>query len=113
MDDLADIAAWSDRLGAALRAGDLRALEPLLREGIEERLATIGATPRGFSQAALAVLRRRADENAALLSASQRGIRAALRRIEEVRGVASGLATYDAQGRRANAPTTLSADRRA
>lgn len=112
MDDLAAIAAWSDRLGTALRAGDLRALEPLLRDGIEGRLAALAAARRTLPPETLAALRRGAEENAALLNASQRGIRAALRRIDEVRGVAAGLSTYDARGRRATS-SPASSDRRA
>ncbi|MBI1169864.1 hypothetical protein GC209_00555 [bacterium] len=49
---------------------------------------------------ALAIIRRKADRNALTLLAVQRGIRAAVRRITEIRSVANGLVTYDLGGRR-------------
>ena len=53
-----------------------------------------------LDQAALSVILRKADRNAATLIAVQRGIRAAVRRITEIRSVSNGLVTYDLGGRR-------------
>lgn len=50
--------------------------------------------------AALAIIRRKADRNAATLIAVQRGIRAALRRITEIKSVSNGMTTYDRSGRK-------------
>jgi hypothetical protein len=50
--------------------------------------------------AALAIIRRKADRNAATLTAVQRGIRAALRRITDIRLVSNGMTTYDRSGRK-------------
>ncbi|MGV8988544.1 MAG: hypothetical protein ACOH2H_19940 [Cypionkella sp.] len=55
---------------------------------------------RTLDTAALAIIRRKADRNAATLIAVQRGIRAAVRRITEIRSASSGLVTYDLGGRR-------------
>ncbi len=46
-------------------------------------------------------VRRKAARNAACLLAAGRGVRAAVRRIEEVRRAATGLVTYDGRGKRA------------
>lgn len=50
--------------------------------------------------AALAIIKRKADRNAATLLAIQRGIRAALRRIAEIKSVSNGMSTYDRSGRK-------------
>lgn len=50
-------------------------------------------------------VRRKAARNAACLQAAGRGVRAAVRRIEEVRRTASGLVTYDGKGKRAQTST--------
>lgn len=47
-------------------------------------------------------LMAKADENASLLDASRRGLRAARRRVDESRRAAQGLQTYDVKGRRAD-----------
>jgi hypothetical protein len=51
-------------------------------------------------------VRRKAARNAACLLAAGRGVRAAVRRIEEVRRAASGLVTYDGRGKRAVSGST-------
>lgn len=47
-------------------------------------------------------LKAKAEENANLLDASRRGLRAARRRLDESRRAALGLQTYDVKGRRAD-----------
>lgn len=54
-----------------------------------------------MTEAKLAIIRRKADRNAACLDAAQRGIKAARRRMADIRATASGLVTYDRSGRRA------------
>lgn len=53
-----------------------------------------------LDQTALDQIRRKADRNAASLIAVQRGIRAAVRRLAEIRSVSNGMVTYDRSGRR-------------
>ena len=53
-----------------------------------------------LDSAALSIIRRKANRNAATLIAVQRGIRAALRRITEIHSVSTSLVTYDRTGRR-------------
>ena len=54
-----------------------------------------------MTEAKLAVIRRKASRNATCLEAAQRGIKAARRRLADIRTTASGLVTYDRSGRRA------------
>ena len=56
--------------------------------------------PQNLNAAALALVQAKAQRNAATLLAVQRGIRAALRRMAEIRSVATGLVTYDKSGLR-------------
>ncbi len=63
----------------------------------------------------LALLRRisaKANRNAACLLAAGRGVRAAQRRIAELRDAARGFATYDGQGRRAQHDVSSHVSRR-
>ena len=102
----------SDNLTAlhrALLAGDFRALTGLTHQ-IERHLD--GGATKGLDAAALAGLRRLADENAILLRAAQRGLRAAQRRIAEIRGVATGLTTYTAGGQRRTSASASGPDHR-
>ncbi len=86
-----------DRAYEALLRSDYAAL-PALSEEIERELQS----PREkMTQAGLLDIRRKADRNAAVLLAAQRGIRSARRRLGEIRSTASGLVTYDRSGRRA------------
>ena len=54
-----------------------------------------------ITAAGLQLIHRKAERNAAVLQAAQRGIRSARRRLAEIRTTASGLVTYDRSGRRA------------
>ena len=49
----------------------------------------------------LATIHHKAERNGACLIAAQRGVKAARRRLAEIRSTASGLVTYDRKGRRA------------
>lgn len=59
-----------------------------------------------LDQTALHVIRRKADRNAATLSAVQRGIKSAVRRLTEIRSASNGLVTYDRTGRKQEQQTT-------
>jgi hypothetical protein len=100
--------AGLDRIHALLRQGDLPAL-PEATAAIEADLADLAAAARsgrGPAPADLAALRRKLDRNALCLQGAARGIRAARRRIAEVRSAATGLAAYDARGGRITGPVT-------
>lgn len=56
--------------------------------------------PQKLDAATLTLIRSKAERNAATMSAVQRGIRAALRRVAEIRSVSEGLVTYDKVGHR-------------
>ncbi|SEM46183.1 hypothetical protein SAMN04488103_101218 [Gemmobacter aquatilis] len=86
--------ALLDRMHEALQGGDLAALESLAGP-----LADAGATlapPQ--SRATLERLRRKAARNDTLLAASLCGLRAAQRRIAELRSLEQGFSTYDGAG---------------
>lgn len=86
------------RMRAALQRADFAAL-PGLAAGME---AALGGLRPPLDAAMLARLRKQSQENATLLDASRRGLRAARRRLEEVRRAASGLHTYDGKGQMAD-----------
>lgn len=81
---------------AAVMKADYAALD-----GIEAKilaaLAQSGA-PRDLTQ--LTRLQQKAARNAICLQSAAKGMRAAMRRLEEVRRASVGLATYDGKGRR-------------
>jgi hypothetical protein len=79
-----------------VRRADFSALARLTPQ-LETALAGLGGA---IDPATLGRLRRKAEENAQLLDASRRGLRAARRRLEETRRVGAGLQTYDGKGRR-------------
>jgi hypothetical protein len=81
---------------AALLSGDFAAMAGLT-ERLERQLT------RGLittDPVMLRDLRKKSAENAVLLRSAQRGLRAAQRRIAEIRGVSAGLTTYSADGQR-------------
>lgn len=84
-----------DDIHAMLLAQDYAAL-PELEQALEAELANPAEKP---DAAALAIIRARAERNAATLTAVQRGIRSALRRLAEIRSVSDGMVTYDRSGR--------------
>lgn len=84
-----------DRMHGAILIADFAALAALTPE-LETALA-------GLRQPDQAVLQRvagKAARNAACLQAAGRGVRAALRRVTEVRQATAGLVTYDGSGKR-------------
>ena len=103
---MARLESLLDEVGARVRVADFAGLADLAPQ-LETALAEIG-TPQ--DQKALLRLKAKADANAGLLDAARSGVRAARRRVEEVRRAAQGLQTYDAKGRRADiipvGPTT-------
>lgn len=69
---------------------------------LTERLAEELQTPSGhMTETGLRIIQHKADRNAACLLAAQRGIKAAQRRLADIRATAGGLVTYDRSGRRA------------
>jgi hypothetical protein len=97
------LAAELDRLFDVLRNGKLDRLEGLVEatQALEAELALMGSADAED----LALLRRKALRNAACLDATARGIRAARRKLAEIRAINSGLVTYDEKGRRDGVPT--------
>ena len=90
--------ALLDEVKSMVRAADFSGLADVAPR-LEAALAGLGK----LSDAGLLKrLKAKADENASLLDASQRGLRAARRRIDESRRAAFGLQTYDVKGRRAD-----------
>lgn len=98
-----------DAITQAILIGDLAGLSDLTLM-LEQSLTR----HQGFlERETLIAMQKKVDRNAALLRAAQRGLRAAQRRLAEIRGVSQGLTTYDAQGLRAYRPQSGHADRRA
>lgn len=90
-----------DRVQTALRGGDLAALSALAEE--MERACDAGIAPANAEEARL--LRARADRVAAGLMAAARGLRAARRRMAEIREAKRGVTTYDGRGARVTVGT--------
>lgn len=84
-----------DETHKALLAGDLAALA-----GLDDRLSAAADTLPPLELATARRLQRKAERNARLLQAAGRGLRAARARMAEI-ATGPGLATYDAQGRKA------------
>ena len=85
-----------DRAYAAVMTADYAALDSIEAK-ILEVLVQSGAPP---DLAQLTRLQQKAARNAICLQSAAKGIRAAMRRLEEVRRATVGLATYDGKGRR-------------
>lgn len=94
--------ATLEAVKAAVRKADFVSLGQLAPE-LDAALAK--AETERPSQTELAQIARVAEQNAILLEAARRGLRAARRRVEEVRRAASGLQTYDMRGHRAEIST--------
>jgi len=89
-----------DRMHAAVLAGNLSDLATVAPE-LEAALAGLAT----LDERALAErLRRKAARNATCLQAAARGLRAARRRIAEIRSARDGLQTYDGHGKRTELP---------
>jgi hypothetical protein len=87
-----DLTSLLDRQRAALLCGDFSTLADLA-SAIDQ------AVEAGLPAANLPGLARRADENRSLITAALTGIRAARRRLDEVRTAPGGFTAYDAGGR--------------
>ena len=86
-----------DQVYDALLRSDYAAL-PAMTELLELELRN-PAQPLNALQ--LRMIHRKAERNGACLMAAERGVKAARRRIAEIRSTAMGLVTYDRTGRRA------------
>ena len=93
------LSAELDRVYHVLRSGRLEGLAAAT-QALEAELARLDpADPAGLD-----LLRHKAQRNAACLDAAARGVRAARRRLAEIRTIESGLGTYDDKGRRDELP---------
>lgn len=81
----------------ALLRSDYAAL-PGMTEQLE---AEMDGPVRSLSAPYLEKIESKAARNAVCLLAAQRGVKAARRRLAEIRSTAAGLVTYDRRGRRA------------
>lgn len=93
--ELPRAAVLLDDIHAALIRHDYPALAPLGR-ALE---AELDAPSTPLDARGIELIRKRATRNAQVLSATSRGIKAALRRLADVRQVARGMVTYDRSGR--------------
>ena len=95
-DPVTDLETLLQDLHSALRLGEFGHLGELTRS-IEA--AVQGLSGAALSETAARHLRDLATRNAACLEGAERGIRAARRRLAEIRAVQAGTRTYDDQGR--------------
>ena len=86
-----------DAIYLALQNSDFAQLEGLGSSLLRE----IDHPETPFGEAGLQLIRRRAERNARCLQAVQRGIKAAQRRLADIRHASGGLMTYDRSGKRA------------
>ena len=93
------LSAELDRVYLLLRSGKLEGLAAAT-QALEAELARLDP----MDAAGLELLRHKAQRNAACLDAAARGVRAARRRLAEIRTIESGLGTYDDKGRRDELP---------
>lgn len=92
-----------DRMLGCILGSDITGLAPLTAKA-EALLARMAPAADAASAQRL---RAKAERNALCLAATARGLRAAQRRIAEIRALREGgarLVTYDGQGRRAETP---------
>lgn len=85
-----------DEVHAALLRRDYEAL-PALSEALAKEL---DHPSEKLDMQGLQTIRHRAERNAGTLTAIQRGIRAAVRRINDIRSASAGMVTYDRSGRK-------------
>ena len=86
-----------DQVYEALLRSDYAAL-PGMTDLLEQELLTPSLP---WTAGQLTTIHTKAERNGACLIAAQRGVKAARRRLAEIRSTASGLVTYDRKGRRA------------
>jgi hypothetical protein len=102
---MGDLSHTLDLVRGALLSGDLDQLAPLTRD-IEDLLSHAHQLP----EHQLALIRAKASRNAAHLTAAIQGVRAAQRRMNDLREASTGHRTYGPGGARtavANVATTL------
>lgn len=92
-----------DRIHLLLRDGQLAEVAAATAE-LEGDLAIFRAAAGRLAAGDLEMLRRKSERNAACLQGAARGIRAAHRRLAEVRKAATGHAAYDVNGQRVEGP---------
>ena len=95
-----DLAHALDRVRDAVVAGDLGKLGPLT-ETIERLLQNVD----GLTEADLALIRSKANRNSTTLGAAMQGVRAARRRLAELREASTGHRTYGPGGQRSSVAT--------
>lgn len=93
---LPNAAVLLDQIYQAMLRSDYAALSGLAADLERELQNPTGA----LTESGLRLIHQKAGRNAAVLTAAQRGIRSARRRLAEIRATASGLVTYDSNGRR-------------
>jgi hypothetical protein len=91
-----DILTLLDETHTALLLGDLAAIGP-----ISARLEGLAGQLQDCPDTTLALIRKTALRNAAMLQAAAQGVRAAHRRLAELQEAASGHRTYGRDGHRA------------
>jgi ElaB/YqjD/DUF883 family membrane-anchored ribosome-binding protein len=100
-----DLAHQLDLLGDAVLTGQFDDLSSLARE-IEGLLRQVA----GLSAAEAAMIRAKASRNVTVLGAAMQGVRAAQRRLSDLREASTGHRTYGPAGQRsaiAAAPATI------
>jgi ElaB/YqjD/DUF883 family membrane-anchored ribosome-binding protein len=100
-----ELAATLDQVRARVLAGAITELAPLT-ERIEQLLANAG----GLSASEAAIIRTKGRQNALALQAAMQGVRAAQRRMAELREAVTGHRTYGPKGERSvvsGMPSTL------
>lgn len=98
MPDENAVESLMDQMHAALISADfmkLAEISPALEAALED-------LPQSNDQALIARLHKKATRNAATAQAAGRGVRAAIRRLADVRQNAAGLVTYTEKGKRAD-----------
>ncbi|MES2435843.1 MAG: hypothetical protein V4586_18685 [Pseudomonadota bacterium] len=85
-----------DAMHAAILVADYAALGQLSPQ-LDTALVNL---PQHLEETTLLRLQGKAERNAASAGAAAKGVRAAIRRLKDVRQIASGLVTYDENGQR-------------
>ena len=86
-----------DQIHSAILVANFDLLEQLT-PALETSMMAI---PSMTQTSLLAAIKAKAERNAACLMAAGRGVRAAQRRVAEIRDAAAGFSTYDTRGKRA------------
>ena len=86
-----------DAMHAAILAADFDTLSSLS----PELDAALESLPKRLNEKSLKRLQRKAERNASSATAAAKGVRAAIRRLQDVKQNAGGLVTYDENGQRA------------